>query len=343
MPPIPQGSMLLLLVLLSSSPTTATAQITFINQQDSCATKPSHTSVGDESDGHLKISTTTGNIPVLMDQNGQFWLGTENGVYHFPQIHMNALENARLYFPGHSILSIARDGKGGFVIGTAEHGEIHVSADDVCALTVTQSNKGMIYDHSLANSFPGLISLWKSLPPKTWAGLSIVMTLLLVYAYKKGKERNRKDLLQLKSELEHRQKKIASFSLNVIQKNALLSGLLEQMEDLRERVAEPNKERTKSIITELKSNIQKDSGWESFKRQFEFLHKDFLIKLKRQCPRLTEHEMRLCCYIRINMMPQEIARVLNISTGSVYTARYRTRKKLGLDSEEGLNAFLFSL
>lgn len=57
-------------------------------------------------------------------------------------------------------------------------------------------------------------------------------------------------------------------------------------------------------------------------------------------PNLTQNELKLCAYLRINLSSKEIAQMLNISPESLITKRYRLRKKLDLDTEDNLVKFL---
>ena len=51
---------------------------------------------------------------------------------------------------------------------------------------------------------------------------------------------------------------------------------------------------------------------------------------------VTPNDLRFCAYLRLNLSSKEMAPLLNISTKSVETKRYRLRKKLGLEHDSGL-------
>ena len=76
---------------------------------------------------------------------------------------------------------------------------------------------------------------------------------------------------------------------------------------------------------------------------FEKVHQNFFTTLKTSFPELTEHELRLCAYIRINLQNKEIARILNVSPATINTSRYRVRKKLVMDNKMSLEDFLRNL
>ena len=72
-------------------------------------------------------------------------------------------------------------------------------------------------------------------------------------------------------------------------------------------------------------------------------YKDFLKKVKSTHPTLTNNDLRLCAYLRLNLSSKDIAPLLNISLSSVEIKRYRLRKKMQLTHDEGLTDHLLSL
>ena len=75
-----------------------------------------------------------------------------------------------------------------------------------------------------------------------------------------------------------------------------------------------------------------ENGWELLKNNFDNLHNGFFRNLKERHPELTTNDLRLCSYIRLNLSTKDISRLSGISEKSVEMARYRLRKKMGLDN-----------
>ncbi len=67
---------------------------------------------------------------------------------------------------------------------------------------------------------------------------------------------------------------------------------------------------------------------------------DFLERVKARFPQLTDNDVRLAGFIRMNIKTQAMATALGISVSSLNTARYRLRKKLGLAPEDDLKRFV---
>lgn len=80
--------------------------------------------------------------------------------------------------------------------------------------------------------------------------------------------------------------------------------------------------------------------WEDFKTQFEQINPGLFKKLKKEYPNLTVNDLKHCAYILSNLNSKEVAKLVNISSRSVETTRYRIKKKLGLPPHEDLYYFL---
>lgn len=77
-----------------------------------------------------------------------------------------------------------------------------------------------------------------------------------------------------------------------------------------------------------------------FEDEFDLVHNDFMKKLRSRYPDLSNNEVLLCAYIKMNLSTKEIAPLMNISVRGMETMRYRIRKKFNLEREESLQEFL---
>lgn len=82
---------------------------------------------------------------------------------------------------------------------------------------------------------------------------------------------------------------------------------------------------------------------QEFRRQFVVIHPSFILRLRETCPGITRGEELLSMLLRLNLSSEEIALALGNSRTSVNTARFRLRKKLGLEKEVVLEEFLRGL
>ena len=143
---------------------------------------------------------------------------------------------------------------------------------------------------------------------------------------------NHLEKLRLKAEIEAKNKELTTSSLQLITKNEILgnvSGIAESFYR-KKSMNDDCYSRLKSV---MKEHLDQERDWEHFKRLFEEVHKDFFKNIKQNCPEITENELRLCAYLKINLQNKEIAKLLNVTPDSLKTLRYRIRKKFSLGKE----------
>lgn len=132
----------------------------------------------------------------------------------------------------------------------------------------------------------------------------------------------------LQEKLEANQRELASTTLYVVQKNALLAELKHQIEELN-KLSPNNKQKELSGIKDiLQTSLYLDEDWTRFKLHFEKVHPHFFEELHAKYPALTKNELRLLSYFHLNLSTKEIAGLLNIDPASVRTAKTRLYKKM---------------
>lgn len=145
-----------------------------------------------------------------------------------------------------------------------------------------------------------------------------------------------------RQEIEHKKKELTSQTLHLVQKNTFIQELKENLENLK---GSPDKFKAefRRIVMLLKKENASDKDWEVFKTYFADVHNDFDQKLKTLYPDISEKEIRLAAFLRMNLTTKEIAATLNVLPDSILKSKYRLKKKLELDKETDLNQFLNSL
>ncbi|WP_439152400.1 helix-turn-helix transcriptional regulator [Winogradskyella sp.] len=93
----------------------------------------------------------------------------------------------------------------------------------------------------------------------------------------------------------------------------------------------------------LKKENAEYKDWEVFKSYFSEVHNNFDHKIKAISEDITEKEIRLASFLRMNLSTKEIASMLNVLSDSVLKSKYRLKKKLKLNKENDLTQFLNSL
>ena len=85
-----------------------------------------------------------------------------------------------------------------------------------------------------------------------------------------------------------------------------------------------------------------DENWELFRRNFDRIEEKFFVNLQAAYPSLTSADLKFCALLRMNLSTKEIANTLNLTTRGVESARYRLRKKFGLEASDSLTSFIIN-
>jgi len=145
-----------------------------------------------------------------------------------------------------------------------------------------------------------------------------------------------------KQEIAHKKKELTSQTLHLVQKNTFIQELMQNLEHVKNS---PDKFKTefRRIVMLLKKENASDKDWEVFKTYFAEVHNDFDQKLKTIASDISEKEIRLAAFLRMNLTTKEIAATLNVLPDSILKSKYRLKKKLGIDKEIDLTSFLNTL
>lgn len=148
--------------------------------------------------------------------------------------------------------------------------------------------------------------------------------------------------LQAKS-LELKKQELVSATMLIASKNEIFERLKKLAEEIKSDGQSDGFEKAKEIITEIDRQTDVETQWEQFRVRFESVHRSFFEKLRSVDGGLTQNDLQLCAYLKLNLTSKEIARLMNISPESVNTSRYRLRKKLNLPNNMTLDEFIHTL
>ena len=142
---------------------------------------------------------------------------------------------------------------------------------------------------------------------------------------------------QLSKDITHKNKELAAAAIDILNKNQMLSKIKAALLKL------PASAELKRVTKRIERDLKNTHDWKRFEEAFNNADKDFLNKLKQKHPNLTSGDLRLCVYLRLNLSSKEIASLLNISYKSVEVRRYRLRKKMSLQPQNNLVAYILSI
>ncbi|MCK9422342.1 MAG: tetratricopeptide repeat protein [Bacteroidales bacterium] len=139
---------------------------------------------------------------------------------------------------------------------------------------------------------------------------------------------------KIKSELEIKDRELTVNLISLIKKNEILADISNKLAHL-EYIA--NGKETKETIAKISQELRNstdDKMFNEFSQRFQEVHAGFYEKLLQTYPDLSQNELKLCAFLRLNMSTKDIAELTGQQLASIDTARYRLRKKLALSSSE---------
>lgn len=146
---------------------------------------------------------------------------------------------------------------------------------------------------------------------------------------------------KLETDLQHRNRELASLTMHLLQKNELISHISEELERVESKIQDGGlRQHLRPIKQLLFQDEHLEQDWEQFMFHFDQVHSGFFRRLREQYPQLTPKDHRLCAYLRMNLTTKEIAPLLNISVRGVEIGRYRLRRKMGLGNDVNLNEYM---
>lgn len=166
--------------------------------------------------------------------------------------------------------------------------------------------------------------------------------------FKMEVEKSENEIIKLKNEklnenIKHKNSQLASATMHLVQKSEILMKIKSDLKNVESEAPFELKRKLQQITRTIESDIQLDENWEQFENYFDQVHENFFKRLRSKYPKLTPKDQKLCAYLRMNLTTKEIAPLLNISVRGVEISRYRLRKKLGLNSEVNLVAFILEV
>lgn len=169
----------------------------------------------------------------------------------------------------------------------------------------------------------------------------------LEYIHQLEREKSEKEIIQLQNEklageVALKNKELASATMQLAGNTDTLSKLKDQVVKLNNHAGNGETE-MKKIIALVKGAEESNANWDKFAAHFDEVNNDLLMKLKKAHPDLSQSDLKICAYLRLNFSSKQISQLHNISVRGVEIHRYRIRKKLGLKTGQSISSFLDSV
>lgn len=157
---------------------------------------------------------------------------------------------------------------------------------------------------------------------------------------KRQEEMERYQLNCLQEELGNKNSKLMSITMLGVQNNTFLKKIKDAVQEIDTSQSPATKQQVQRLVKDIERQLNDQSGWDNFAEHFNNTCNGFFDRLTEKHPKLTNSDLRLCAYIRLNLSTKEMASLMNVSSSSVEMAKYRLRKKLELDESVALPYYL---
>ena len=142
---------------------------------------------------------------------------------------------------------------------------------------------------------------------------------------------------KINEELKLKRRELFSKINFISQRNDYLNNIRNQLDgDIS------NAKNLKSIKREIKNITTSEQAYEEFDKMFSQVYPNFYKRLNLTA-NLSQTDIRLASYIKMNHSNNEISRISGISLRTVESQRYRLSKKLNLNTGQDLNRFILDI
>ncbi|MBQ4820916.1 hypothetical protein [Aquimarina sp. MMG016] len=126
-------------------------------------------------------------------------------------------------------------------------------------------------------------------------------------------------------------------------KNECLEKVQQQLNQLHTIITPEIKKELLKIDDLIADNLKKGDHYQLFKAHFEEVHPLFYKKLLAINEDLSNNDLKLAAFLKMNFNNSEISFFMGISIAGVKKAIQRLRVKLGLQPQESLRQFIFTI
>ncbi|MBV42848.1 MAG: hypothetical protein CL834_07425 [Crocinitomicaceae bacterium] len=141
-------------------------------------------------------------------------------------------------------------------------------------------------------------------------------------------------------QLAAKNKELASATMHLVQKSQLIQTIDTSLQSLKSQIPGESRAEIDVLLNIIKEGGKLDNAWDTFTKQFDQVHVEFHKRITEQFPLLTKTDFKLCTYLRMNLSSKEIASLMFVSLRAVEVSRSRLRKRLGLQKDQNLIAFI---
>lgn len=147
----------------------------------------------------------------------------------------------------------------------------------------------------------------------------------------------------LENEVEAKQTQLSASVLQSAHKNQFLADIKAQIQKIELPGNVPQNLELRKVVRSIDQELDQEDYWVQFQLTFNQMHQRFVQELHQLHPDISDHDNRLCCFIRMGLSNAEIASILHITVNGVEQSKYRLKKKMDLDKDASLNDYIRNL
>lgn len=156
----------------------------------------------------------------------------------------------------------------------------------------------------------------------------------------KWKNRNLEKLVAQKTKetIDAKERELFSVMLEKTKSDKLLKNLQKQLRnmDLKNSKAP---QYINQMVNTIDQSVNNDET-RNHLMHFRKIHPQFINRLEKKHPELTQNELKLCIFLKLKLSHKEIAEILHVKPESVRKAKSRMRSKMGLKTDKEIIGYL---
>ena len=146
--------------------------------------------------------------------------------------------------------------------------------------------------------------------------------------------------LHLQQNMKLQEEKIRNLHLNLHIKQKTAKAFLEKIKKARKTRSDNSEEILKDLYFELNNLINIDKKNIDFTEQNSVENQNFVKKISLLYPNLSQLEIQLCVYFRLNLSAKEISMLEKISDGTVRVYKSKIKSKMGIGKQKNIEEVL---
>ena len=171
---------------------------------------------------------------------------------------------------------------------------------------------------------------------------SALEVLLLSFALADRYHLIQREIDKLELELQYKNSDLTKVVTDNRLRHSFKINLLRELKDINQNTDDSLKQKLGSYITDLNIQIDADEKRNQLQDYIDKINTEFEKNLKGRFPNLTQSEIEICAYLKLNLSFKEIANLKRTSEDAVKMAKYRLNKKM-VEEGSSVNEILLEI